>query len=569
MLIISKHSDVNSNTLHTLSRTRSQLIKNIVSCVLAILLSAGLSLSLNGCASQPAASSNDTTKPASAAPQIGGNLNVALDSDPLFLDPTRAGMTAAFVVNRELYDSLIDQDSETNEFVPWLASSFEVNDDATEFKFVLRDDVTFSDGEKLTAQVVKDNFDGIVALGQVSVFGSAYVQNYASTDVIDDHTLVVKFSAPNAVFLVGVASTTFGILSPKTLELTPEERAQGQGVSGTGPFVLESYTPNQSVVLSAREDYNWPSDLRKHSGRAYLDRVTFTIAPEPSVRVGSLQSGQVDIATTIRSQDEPSLNGNGFSLLVRTSPGTVVGIAPNIKKNDALKDPAVRKAIQLGIDREEISEVVLTPSYGVAKSVLGDTTPGFTDLSSRLEADPEQAIKLLEDAGWVAGSDGIREKNGERLSFTDIYFYQADVHEYVAQQLRKIGVELQLNPMDSAQYTQEFRTGKSDFVPAMTARADPDILRAAFSLNGLNFAYLSEGDPGVSELAALFAKIQQTIDQTEKYAAAQEAQEILIDNGYYFPFSQQVQVIGISDKVTGVVFDVDSRIVLYDASLAE
>jgi peptide/nickel transport system substrate-binding protein len=507
--------------------------------------------------------------PTDATPSEGGTLRVAIDADPVCLDPAQATLIASSVVARQIVDSLIEQDPETGEFVPWLADSFEANDDATAFTFVLRDGVTFSDGTAVDATAVKTFFDGVVALGPKALYGSAYLKGYTGTDVVDDSTVTVNFSAPNAQFLMGVSTTSLGLQSPESMAVDPAEKCLGTGIIATGPFMIDSYEQNQSVGLVVREDYDWPSAIATHEGRAFFDAVDYTIATEPSVRSGSLTSGQVDLATTISPQDEPLIDGNGFSLLTRTNPGVVIGMSPDMTNSTILQDDDVRKAIQLGIDRDEISEVVLTPSYGVAKSVLGDTTPGFTDFTDDLGVDAEAAADLLDGAGWELGSDGIREKDGQKLSLTIAYFYQANVVEYVQQQLRKIGVDLVLKEMTAAQYAAEYRTGNYDFISTSISRPDPDILRAQYSMSAGNTAFLTPENAGVAELEELFTTGLSTTDRDARYAAADEAQQLLLENDYMFPFSQLTQVIGVSDKVTGTRYDASSRFVLYDAAFTE
>lgn len=536
--------------------------------------SAGRSLALGGLAALTAftlfgCAAADPETPSGGAPSEGGTLRVAIDADPVCLDPAQATLIASSVVARQVVDSLVEQDPDTGEFVPWLAESYEANDDATAFTFTLRDGVTFSDGAPLDAESVKTFFDGVIALGPKALYGSAYLKGYTGTEVIDDSTVTVSFEAPNAQFLMGVSTTSLGIQSPASMAVDPAEKCLGTGIAATGPFIVEGYEQNQSVSLSAREDYDWPSDIAAHEGRPYLDGVEYTIATEPSVRSGSLTSGQVDLATTISPQDEPLIEGSGYSLLTRTNPGVVIGMSPDMTHSTILQDAAVRQAIQLGIDREEIAEVVLTPSYGVATSVLGDTTPGYADLSDDLAPDLEKAAEVLDAAGWEEGADGIREKAGQKLSLTVAYFYQANVVEYVQQQLRKIGVDLVLKEMTAAQYASEYRTGNYDFISTSISRPDPDILRAQYSMSAGNTAFLTPDSEGSAELEELFTAGLSTTDRDARFAAAQDAQTILLENGYMFPFSQLVQVIGVSDKVTGARYDASSRFVLYDVALSE
>jgi peptide/nickel transport system substrate-binding protein len=171
---------------------------------------------------------------------------------------------------------------------------------------------------------------------------------------------------------------------------------------------------------------------------------------------------------------------------------------PNMSGSTILQDPKVREAIQLGINRQQISET-LSPSYGVASSVVGSPTIGYVNLSSDLTADPAQAEAILNADGWKLGSNGIREKNGQQLSLSIIYFYDANVVQVAQQQLRAIGVNLQLKLLTAAQYEAELPTGNYDFAQSALAHQDPDSIRSVFSsTTGDNRAWLKSSDPGAA-----------------------------------------------------------------------
>ena len=143
----------------------------------------------------------------------------------------------------------------------------------------------------------------------------------------------------------------------------------------------------------------------------------------------------------------------------------------------------MRLAIQKGIDREQITSTLLGPDDLPAVSPLASSTPYFTDLSDVLEYDPEGAADLLDEAGWTEGDDGIREKDGEKLSFHVTYWQSPkEVLELVQQQLRQIGVDLQLTFASIADVQAANADGTYDFSYGNLTRADPDVLRTVFSV---------------------------------------------------------------------------------------
>ncbi|MFC9772624.1 MULTISPECIES: ABC transporter substrate-binding protein [unclassified Pseudarthrobacter] len=530
-------------------------------------LAAAGALVLSGCGTSAGTSSGGAAS--TATPKAGGDLKVAIDADPICLDPSQSNLIASGVIGRQLVDSLLFQDPETSEFKPWLAESWTANADATGFSFVLREGATFSDGAPVDATAVKTFFDQVAASAGKNPTGAGFLAGYKGTSVADATHLTVEFAAPNAPFLTGAASRSLGILSPSTVNTTFEDRCLGKGLIGSGPFVLDSFTPGENARITGRKDYNWAPAGAAHQGAPYLDSVTYTVSAEPSVRSGSLKSGQVDVATTIQSQDEASLSGGGFTIASRVNPGVLTAVSANLSGTGLIADGTIREALQLAIDREDISNVVLSPSYGVAKSVLGETTPGFKDLSAELAADPEGAKKLLEDNGWKTGADGIREKDGKRLSLSVLYFYQTNVYEYLQQQLRAVGIDLVLNQVTAAVFSTEMRSGKTDLVQASFSRPDADILRTVFGQSLNNSTFAKDGTAGNAEIQALLQQQRETTDTGQRAAIAGKIQDQLIERNWSFPLAQLVQVLGVSPDVTGLSFDSFSVVTFYDAGFVE
>lgn len=207
---------------------------------------------------------------------------------------------------RQVVDSLTDQDPKTGKIVPWLAKSWDVSSDATTFTFRLRSGVTFSDGSKLTAQVVKDNFDAVPKLGALGTLAEGYLSGVKSTTVVAPLTVKVTFSQPNAQFLQATSTHSLGIESSASVKRTPQQKCS-DGVIGSGPFVLKQYVQNQSITLAKRTGYAWGSSRWSKNGEAYLDKLVFKVVPEAGVRAGSLQSGQVDAISTVGKANEAAL----------------------------------------------------------------------------------------------------------------------------------------------------------------------------------------------------------------------------------------------------------------------
>ncbi|WP_159499897.1 membrane dipeptidase [Microbacterium sp. 18062] len=511
-------------------------------------------LALGGCAGgQPAdaPSAGDGTAPVS-----GGTLVFAHDVDPGCIDPQQAA-SWSLDLGRNIVDSLLEQDAETLEFAPWLATGYEANEDGTEFRFTIREGVTFSDGTALTPETVKGNFDSVkndlgAKAGYVVGVFSTYVES-----IVEGQDVVVRFSAPNFPFVQAVSSPSLGIVSESTLTTAPEERCQG-AVVGTGPFVLDHYAPTSEVLLTKRADYGWGAPYALHDGEAYLDEVLVQIVTEASVRDGALSSGQVDGIRTPSEGQEATFGADPYWTITRPNPAIVSSLDWNYNF-DVVRDENVRLAVLKGIDRQELQETVFG-EYGLAAtSILSSTILGFEDLRDLLAYDPDGAEDLLEESGWEPGEDGIREKDGERLVISGVVFdYQKATAELQAQQLAKIGIDLQVTLASAANIGEEWNSGEYHFFQHANTGADPDLLRGWFSTSLTNPTTRNFTDTS-TDLDELLDRQPGVPNGPERDEILAETQRIILENAYAVPIEQRTFVFSFRDTVRDVRLDAQPR----------
>lgn len=494
-------------------------------------------------------------------PQKGGNLLIAIDTDPNCIDPQQAGNNNSLNIGRQLTDSLTDQDPESGRIVPWLAESWQIEDNNQRFTFHLRDGVTFSDGSPFTAQSVKDNFAAIVKLGAKASLASTYLKGLQSVETPDAHTVVISFNQPNAQFLQATSTMSLGFFAADTVNASAEARCQGK-LTGSGPFVLKQFIHNQKVELTRRSGYQWPSSLASHQGGSYLDGVEYRVIPESGVRFGSIISGQLDVNVGVTPQDEQLLLDKNITLNARPNPGLVYSLFPN-RAGALMADDVVRKALNLAIDRPALKPV-LSRYQHEATSVLAKTTPLYQDLSPQLKYDPQTAEKLLDEHGWRKGADGIRSKNGERLSFRISYWQNAPFLEVVQQQLKQVGIDLQLEKAPISQVVARQASGKIDVDFYNLTRSDPDVLRTVFDANGRN---VNKRQPG--EVDKLLVQSSETLDSAQRQQSVTQAAQLLIEEGNAIPLVELATVIATGPQVHGFHFDASSRFQLYDTWLTK
>ena len=517
------------------------------------MLAAG-SLFLAGCSDSAEAGTDEA-----GTPQQGGILKVAYDTDPQCLDGQQVGYNVTLNITRQITDSLTDQDPETGEIEPWLAESWDVSEDAKTFTFHLREGVKFQDGTDFTSASVKENFEAIEELGAKASIGQTYIDGLKEIETPDERTVTFTFDRPNAQFLQATSTMNLGFYSSKTLEQSPEQRCTGDLV-GTGPFELTSVEHNKAIELMRYDDYDWPSSLADHDGPAHLDGIEFSIVPEASVRNGSLLSGQVDVDTSAQSQDEASLEAQGLNIVSRANPGVVYNLVPKTT-GDIASDRAVRRALNKGIDRQQLTTVI-SDHQSPATSVLAESTPQYEDLSDLLAYDPEGAKRLLDDAGWRTGADGIRTKDGKELATTLTYWQDAPFLELVQQQLRTIGFDLQLEKKTIAEVTALQAEGEEEFTFGNLTRSDADILRNYFGAEEQNS---NDREPG--RIDKVLARTTETLDEDERRADFTQAATLILDEGYSIPIVELAGIVGTGKNVHDFEFEASSRYQLYDTWL--
>ncbi|MCK9896399.1 ABC transporter substrate-binding protein [Frankia sp. AgB32] len=513
-------------------------------------------VTLAACGSGGGSGSDSAGAAPGGTPVSGGRLKIAFYGDLQgCIDPNQVYWIESRSIDRNIADSLTDQDPKTGKIVPWLATSWTVNPQATEFTFRLRDGVTFSDGTRLDAAAVKTALDGTHDLGARSILGVTYLAGYQATTVVDPTTVKVDFSQPNAGFLQATSTTTLAILSPATYRETPEARCAGK-VIGSGAFTLDTYSAGRSVKITRRAGYAWPSSLVTNKGAAHLDGIDVSYIGEDSVRVGSLTNGTIDIAwprQPISSADQQVITASGATIETRALPGIAGILTPNVTAGRPLADVAVRKAVQKALDLDSYAKTVFWDDYPVARSPLTSTTPYFTDESAKLTHDPAGAAKLLDGAGWTLGSDGYRHSGGRKLTLTYITPTPSPGDQLIQDQLKKVGIDLQIKVLTIAQLTPQANAGSYDLVATYLTRADPSVLGSAIdqAVSKQYTARYSQDPATAAQVSRLFVTGQSTVDPQRRASAYQDLQNYLVDNAVVFPLYDRVQTAGVSKKVHG------------------
>ena len=512
------------------------------------------------------------------APKNGGTLIYLEQQAHTNLYPPAGGFYPNGGILNQITDKLTWQNPKTLQIEPWIAQSWTTNADYTEYTFKLRPGVTFSDGTPLDANAVAKNFDtyglGNKALNQPV---SEVINNYLKSEVIDPLTVKFFFKSPSPGFLQGTSAIGSGLVSLSTLEKNFNQLGSARSIIGSGPFVVESDRPGREVKLVARKDYNWAPPSFAHQGRPYLDGINVLVTPEDSVRIGALLSGQADAIRQIQAYDEKRVSDKGFA--VYASPTRGVNNSINFRPDNPLvADQKVREALLHATNTKEIVQTLFSANYPQATSVLAKTAVGYVDLSDKLKFDPAQAARLLDEAGWKSGPDGVRQKDGQSLTLTA---YESppqpqnkETLQLVAQQWAKVGVKLNVLAGDAGSKTLDnLDPAKTGVYPSMVGRAEPDVLKSQY-FPTLRNVLLQKG--GASDkvkqfednhLNALLSGIASATSQDKRIALVNEVQQYLIDKAYVIPIFEEPQVYAGAPSTKGLSFEAVGRPSFYNTWL--
>ena len=510
------------------------------------------------------------------APKNGGDIVFLIDSLGGTWIPNNSAISSfqghiwGHVTDKLVY---VDADGKVS---PWIAERWEQNEDATSFILHLKKGVTFSDGTPLDAAAVVANLDiwyagrkseGINPIG-------LFPKTYKSAEAIDASTVKVSFKAPTLGFIPTLGYHGSILISPKTLAQPASQQADLGKTSGSGPYVVESWKEGDFVKLVKRKDYNWGPAAVGHTGPAFLESITYKIVSEPSLRVAAVQSGQADVAYNASPQELKSLKQAGFTIATPRYLGFVNGWAINTRL-EPYNDVKVRQALQASINRKEIIDTVYTPEWKLATSFIQSNVPGATDQSALLAYNPDKARKLLDEAGWIKGANGVRSKDGKPLTLTlysNPYLATAKaVDELIAQQLGKIGWKVFIRAYDVVTFGEKVQFG-GPAVPAYeVTRSFIDAGTVASILtnanNGENWFALGDSDGKLNDLRDRIAGAGTT---EIRAPLLDELQRYVLEQGYFIPRTQIVQRIYVqSPRLKGEVYNGIAYASYYTATKGE
>ena len=522
----------------------------------SVLVTAAVALSLVAACSSGAAPATDA-----GAPVSGGSLTWGIETEPITLNPHQYAQAKARLLVGNTFEGLLTHDDHGG-FVPALATGYRAAPDGRTYTFQLRTGGTFSDGTPFDAAAVKANIDQLLTPGYAPAVAAVQLKNLAGVEVAGPATVVYHLKRPDVLLLDFIASPQGAVISPASLKAARNLKAGGTDLAGTGPFVLDRYTPGQEIHFKRNPAYDWAPATAGHTGPAYLDEITYRFLKESSVRVGALTSGQVQVIEGVPATDQQLVTADPDVTLIK---GLNSGSAYSYYLNAAhapFDDVRVRQAFRDALDVGTVLQAVYRGTATRAWSVIGPTSPFYDkSLEGTYGNNAANANRLLDQAGWTTrDAGGFRTKAGQRLTVRLVQSapFVRDRRDILAQAVQaavkqSAGIDLHVALVDQGTATKALADGEYEVFD--NSRADTD---AGAALNLLLSSSGAINRTGVQDpaLDKLLDQGQSSGDQAERRQAYEAVQQkVVADEALVLPLYAPADQIAAAKSVGGLGFE--------------
>ena len=525
--------------------------KRFPALVLGGILALGL---LSGCGQKEAVSSVSTaaSEPAAAANGSAQELVFVNYRDIRDLNPhLYAGEMYAQSI---LYDTLVSITEDGYEGC--LAESWTISEDGKIYTFKIRDGVIFSDGTVCDANAILANFNAIIENKERHTW-LEMMNLLVGVSAPDDHTFVIELSEAYYPMLTELGCIRpFAMISPNCM-IDGSTKDGVSGYIGTGPYVLTDFETDQYAIFERNENY-WGE-------KPEIERITVKVIPDNQTRIMALESGEIDLIFGKNMLDADAISqyvdSDKFEVAL-SDPTSTRHIVLNTT-NDILSDMAVRQALQHATNRTAISEGIFYGLEQPADTLYAATVPYCDVELTPYEYSAETASNMLDEAGWIMGGSGIREKDGEKLELDLLYnsdsVTEKTISEYLQSEYRKLGISLNIHGEEEQSYRDNMKAGNFDMVFNICwgMPYDPQSSLAAMRAPVYGDFAAQQGLADKKEIDQAITDILTTTDEEERQELYRFVLTRLHEDAVYIPLTFECNKALYTKDLQGVHFGTD------------
>jgi peptide/nickel transport system substrate-binding protein len=466
-----------------------------------------------------------------------GTVNFLIEASPTNLDPRIGADSYSEHIDGLIFSSLVARDAQMK-VIPDLAESWETPDPVT-YVFHLRHGVRFHDGRPLTSADVKFTFDSILS-GAVKTPKRGSFKLVASVEAPDDATVMIHLREPYASLLWNLTAPGIGIVP----------RGSGAEMSrhpiGTGPFRFVSATTDEEIVLARNDGY--------FGGAPKIENLRLRIVPDALVRALELRKGSGDATINSLTPDMVVTLAKEGGLLAEQQSGTTMAYLAFNFDDPILAKRDVRQALAYATDRATIIRYLLRGQARPASSLLPPNHWAYEPNVQQFDYDPARAEQLFDAGGFPRGADGVRMRLTLKTSTDESTRLMS---EAIADQWKRVGVALQLRPMEFATFYSDITHGSFQLYSLrwVGANNDPDVFEYVFSSKKMPPDGANRGHYRNPQLDALLDQARVEVDQGKRKALLSQIQKIIAEDEPYVNLWFVDNVCVHRDRLAGIALE--------------
>lgn len=461
-----------------------------------------------------------------------------------------------------LYDTLVSITADGYEGC--LAESWDISEDGRTYTFHIRPNVLFSDGEKCDANAILANFNAILENRERHTW-LEMMNLLVGVSAPDENTFVIEMSEPYYPMLTELGCIRpFAMISPSCM-INGSTKDGVNGHIGTGPYVLTDFVTDEYAVFERNENY-W--------GKApAIRKITVKVIPDNQTRIMALESGEIDLIFGKNMIDADAISqylDNDKFTVGLSDPTSTRHIVMNTTR-EILGDPAVRKALQHATDRQTISDGIFYGLEQPADTLYATTVPYCNVGLKPYEYSTENAAQILDEAGWVLGSDKMRAKDGRQLALDLLYnsdsVTEKTIAEYLQSEYLKLGISMTIHGEEEQSYRDNMKAGNFDMVFNICwgMPYDPQSSLAAMRAPVYGDYAAQQGLEDKAEIDEAITRILTSTDEAERQELYKSVLTNLHEDAMYLPLTYECNKALYTSALHGVHFGTDQ----YDVPFAD
>lgn len=461
-----------------------------------------------------------------------------------------------------LYDTLVSITDDG--YKGCLAESWTISDDGKVYTFKISDGVRFSDGTVCDANAILANFNAIIENKERHTW-LEMMNLLVGVSAPDSKTFVIELKEPYYPMLTELGCIRpFAMISPNSM-IDGSTKNGVKSYIGTGPYVLKEFATDEYAIFERNEHY-WGK-------KPEIERLVVKVIPDNQTRIMALESGEIDLIF-----GKNMLDADAISKYVKSDKFKVALSEPTSTRhivlnttNDILKDTDVRRALQHATNRKAVSEGVFYGLEQPTDTLYSKTVPYCNIDLKPYNYDPQKAESMLDAAGWKKGSDGIRERNGQKLNLNLLYnsdsVTEKTISEFLQSEYLKLGIKINIKGEEEQSYRDNMKAGNFDMVFNICwgMPYDPQSSLSAMRAPVYGDYAAQQGLADKREIDEAITKILTTTEDTERKELYKYVLTRLHEDAVYIPLTFECNKALYTNTLKGVHFGTDQ----YDVPFAD